>query len=123
MSLDPPLLSHDFRLDVEEFNSSIDDSIKVTRAKFEKMARPILDRIKDILFETLAKADFTSANLNKVLLVGGGSRMPMIRDLLLSMFSNADYCCTQNPDEVVAIGAAQYAYCLATQSSSNCLIM
>uniref|UniRef100_A0AC35FI13 Uncharacterized protein n=1 Tax=Panagrolaimus sp. PS1159 TaxID=55785 RepID=A0AC35FI13_9BILA len=51
-----------------------------------------------------------------VLHVGGGSRMPMIKQLLRNMFPEAEHCIEEHPDEVVAIGAAYYAYSLPSDS-------
>uniref|UniRef100_A0AC34F971 Heat shock protein 70 n=1 Tax=Panagrolaimus sp. ES5 TaxID=591445 RepID=A0AC34F971_9BILA len=70
--------------------------------------------------EDLSSIKNSSSNLkenqiNKVLHVGGGSRMPMIKELLKEMFPVSEHCCEEHPDEVVAIGAAYYEYTVFTK--------
>ena len=87
------------------------------------MAKSLLERIQNILMETLAIADYVSDDINKVLLVGGGCRMPMIQQQLHKMFTKAEHSCHPHPDEMIAIGAAHYATILTSQNNVNCSIM
>jgi molecular chaperone DnaK len=57
--------------------------------------------------------------INSILLVGGGSRMPMIKNLLQNIFPNAEQRIEINPDEAVAKGAAYYACHLLSNMELN----
>uniref|UniRef100_A0A914PDD7 Uncharacterized protein n=1 Tax=Panagrolaimus davidi TaxID=227884 RepID=A0A914PDD7_9BILA len=59
---------------------------------------------------SLNNSKLEANQVHKVLLVGGGSRMPMIKQLLRNMFPEAEHCIEEHPEEVVAIGASYYAY-------------
>uniref|UniRef100_A0A914QSI3 Heat shock protein 70 n=1 Tax=Panagrolaimus davidi TaxID=227884 RepID=A0A914QSI3_9BILA len=86
---------------------------------------PLLYRIQEVLKETFSKTKFYASDINKVLLVGGGCRMPMIQQFLRKRFPVAEHSCAENPDEMVAIGAAYYASCLMsdTKGSKGCSVM
>ncbi len=83
---------------------------------FEKMSLPILTRIKMIL-ENIFKANNISPDwVSKIIFVGGSTRIPFVRKLVLDFFANfIDEPhrllpkITINPDEAVALGAAIYA--------------
>jgi len=79
--------------------------IKLTRAKFEQLTQDLLDRTRQPFEQALKDADLAIDNLNEVILVGGSTRMPMIRELVQSMTGKAPNQ-SVNPDEVVAAGAA-----------------
>uniref|UniRef100_A0A914QWU3 Heat shock protein 70 n=1 Tax=Panagrolaimus davidi TaxID=227884 RepID=A0A914QWU3_9BILA len=100
------------QLAVEDYDlTKENDYIPITRLQFETFAENLLMLIKNNITDALKNAGVKSDEINKVLYVGGGSRMPIIKDLLLhETFPNAEHCCEQNPDEVVAVGAAYYSY-------------
>uniref|UniRef100_A0AC35GH92 Heat shock protein 70 n=1 Tax=Panagrolaimus sp. PS1159 TaxID=55785 RepID=A0AC35GH92_9BILA len=114
-------------LDIDEFDTNQDGIISVTREEFEKMTQSLLNKVENTLIAALYKPKLYANQIDKVLLVGGGSRMPMIKDLLKEKFPKAEHCCHEHPDEVVAIGAAHYACNLQKQGDSgkeeNCSII
>uniref|UniRef100_A0A914QQ07 Uncharacterized protein n=1 Tax=Panagrolaimus davidi TaxID=227884 RepID=A0A914QQ07_9BILA len=69
-------------------------------------------RILKVILQSLDKSNLQKDQINYVLQVGGGCRMPMIKDLLKEVFPTADHRCMLNPDWVVANGAALFAYYL-----------
>uniref|UniRef100_A0AC34FRF4 Heat shock protein 70 n=1 Tax=Panagrolaimus sp. ES5 TaxID=591445 RepID=A0AC34FRF4_9BILA len=97
-------------IDVDEFDPSKEEHITITRQEFEDLSSELLNGIKATVLETIEKNDYQSTEINKVLQVGGGCRMPMIKNLLQNMFNNAEHLCDNHHDEIVAIGAAFYAY-------------
>uniref|UniRef100_A0A914Q2F8 Hypoxia up-regulated protein 1 n=1 Tax=Panagrolaimus davidi TaxID=227884 RepID=A0A914Q2F8_9BILA len=109
-------------LDVSELHFETDEFLTVTRLEFEQMASELLDQIGEVLIQIFSKTELTPIDINKVLLVGGGCRMPMIQLFLRKRFPKADHTCDENPDEMVAIGAAYYSSFLMN-NSSNCSIM
>jgi molecular chaperone DnaK (HSP70) len=80
-------------------------SYELTRAEFESMTFPLLDRTRLLTEEALAEAGLPWRGLSGVLLVGGSTRMPMVRSYVTNM-AGAPPRAGVNVDEVVALGAA-----------------
>ena len=78
---------------------------ELTRAEFEGMTFPLMDRTRTLTEEALGEAKLTWKQLNGVLLVGGSTRMPMVRNYVTQM-AGAPPRAGVNVDEVVALGAA-----------------
>lgn len=76
----------------------------VTRAEFEKIAGPIIERTRPHCLRVLSDAGLTAADLNAVVLVGGSTRIPMVRRLAEEIFGRLPDT-SQHPDETVALGA------------------
>uniref|UniRef100_A0A914PRD5 Heat shock protein 70 n=1 Tax=Panagrolaimus davidi TaxID=227884 RepID=A0A914PRD5_9BILA len=102
------------QLDVEDIDPSKDGEINITRQNFQNLAEDLLIRIKNTIFSALYNSGYKLSQIDKVLQVGGGCRVPMIKQLLQEIFPEAEHCCEEHPDEVVAIGAAYYAYNIFT---------
>lgn len=82
--------------------------IELDPQAFEKMAQPLLTRLWRPIERALRDARIRAADLDNVVLAGGATRMPMIRALATRMFGRFP-AMGQNPDEVVALGAAVQA--------------
>ncbi|MDH3699986.1 MAG: molecular chaperone HscC [Alphaproteobacteria bacterium] len=80
----------------------------IGRPDFETLSQPLLDRLRAPLERALRDARIQPADLDEVIMVGGATRMPMIRSLVARMFGRlpAGHI---DPDEVVAMGAAVQA--------------
>lgn len=81
------------------------DTVEVTRAVFEAQSRPLMTQTAHLMDGALDDAGLTADELDGVLLVGGSTRMPMCRKLVLERLG----CQPRsglNPNEVVALGAA-----------------
>ncbi len=102
---------------VHSFNGK---SVKVelTREDFEKRTLHLIEKCKTICEMTMQEGKLEWTDLDKVLLVGGMTRMPMVRNLVgqLSLVPMAD---DVNPDEAVAIGAAVQAILLMLQEEEE----
>jgi molecular chaperone DnaK len=81
--------------------------VKVTRADFERITEHLLDRALMKTEEVLDKAGTKWADLTKVLLVGGATRMPAVRSTLKDRWGR-EPSIDLNPDESVAMGAALF---------------
>ncbi|HEV3410098.1 MAG TPA: Hsp70 family protein, partial [Chthoniobacterales bacterium] len=79
--------------------------VELTREEFEEKTRHLVEKCKTICEIVMEEAKLSWSDLDKVLLVGGMTRMPMIRALIseLAPIPVEDYV---NPDEAVALGAA-----------------
>lgn len=82
--------------------------VTITRAKFEELTKPLLDRTKKPFEQVLADAGITTSDIANVILVGGSTRMPAVVDLVKSL-TGKQPSQNVNPDEVVALGAAVQA--------------
>ena len=81
--------------------------IRVTRAEFEDMIRPHLDRTIEALHRALESAAVDGTQLDAILLVGGSSRIPLVSQLISAEFGRAPAIDT-DPKTTVAVGAARF---------------
>ncbi len=79
--------------------------MKITRSEFEKLIDPLLQRCKKPLLQALEDADFKPSDIDEIVLVGGSTRVPKVREIVKEVFGKEPHQGV-NPDEVVAIGAA-----------------
>ncbi len=77
---------------------------ELTRSALEKLARPIIQRARAHCLRALSDAKLTAAELDEVILVGGVTRMPLVRQFVAELFGREPNV-SQNPDEAVALGA------------------
>jgi molecular chaperone DnaK len=84
----------------------------MTRAEFERLATPIVDRTFDVCREALNIARLSAGDMKEILLVGGSTRIPLVRRRVEEFFGR-EIKAHLNPDEVVAIGAAIQANALS----------
>jgi molecular chaperone DnaK len=87
--------------------------ISLTRAKLEQLTKALVERCRGPFERALEDAGLSPAELDDVVLVGGATRMPMIRDLVRDLTGGKEPYKGVNPDEVVAVGAAIQAGVLA----------
>ena len=80
-------------------------SFELSRTEFEAMTFPLMDRTRRLTEEALGEAELTWPRLDGVLLVGGSTRMPMVRTYVSQMAGKPPRAGV-NVDEVVALGAA-----------------
>jgi molecular chaperone DnaK len=109
-------------------------SYKLTRAELEDLTRDIIARTRPHCLRSLADAKLEAKDLDQIILVGGQTRMPLVRDFVSDLFGCAEFQETrgtlrlgadyhrpagpqlntsQNPDEAVALGAAIQAEILS----------
>lgn len=85
---------------------------QLDRAKFEDLCGDLISRLRRPLKRALSDAGISPVQIDEVVLVGGGTRMPMVQGLVRS-FIDREPNQNVNPDEVVAVGAAIQAGILA----------
>jgi molecular chaperone DnaK len=91
------------RIDVP-FVSNQNLTYELTRAQLEEIARPIIERTSSHCRRALADAKLKPTDLDEVILAGGMTRMPLVRKFVAELFGRTPNI-SQNPDEVVALGA------------------
>jgi len=81
---------------------------RITRAEFETLIRPLVDRTLGPVKQALTDAALEPREIDEVVLVGGSTRIPLVRRLVAELFGRTPHS-DLNPDEVVALGAAVQA--------------
>ena len=79
-------------------------SAEFTRSELERLSRPIIEQARAHCRRSLADAKLEPSDLDEVILVGGMTRMPLVRKLVAEIFGR-EANTSQDPDEAVAIGA------------------
>jgi molecular chaperone DnaK len=116
---------------------------KLTRTELEQLTRDIIERTRQHCFRALADAKLEAKALDQVILVGGQTRMPLVRKLVSEWFGCAEFeeerggirlgetyhertgpflNTSQNPDEAVALGAAIQAAILSGEFKNVLLL-
>ncbi len=97
-------------------------SVSITRAQLDVLARPLLDRTLAAVRKALRDAKVTRDEVQGVVMVGGSTRMPLVRALVSEQFGKP-VLTNVNPDEVVALGAAIQANALAGNAKDGELLL
>jgi Fe-S protein assembly chaperone HscA len=96
----------------------------LTREQFEQLVAPVIDRTLGPCRQALKDASLSADEIDEVVLVGGSTRIPLVRQRVKKLFRREPHC-ELNPDEVVALGAAVQANILAgdSQATSEMLLL
>lgn len=93
----------------------------LSRKEFEGLARDIIDRTRRPCLQAMMDAKLTPSDMDEVILVGGSTRIPMVRQLVEEIFGKRPNT-SVNPDEAVAIGAAVQANILSGKITNLLLL-
>ena len=105
-------------VEVDSLAEGIDFSLVITRAKFENICDAIFRRTIAPLEQVLRDAKMSKNEIHEVVMVGGSTRIPKIRELV-SQFFNKKLNDSVNPDEAVAYGAAIQAHILTDKNAKD----
>ena len=98
----------------------------LTREQLERLAKPVVVRTREYCLKALADAGLASSDLDQVILVGGQTRMPLVREFASGVFGcgggGPELNTSQNPDEAIALGAAIQAGILSGDFSGMLLL-
>ncbi|KAF3072486.1 hypothetical protein TsFJ059_001060 [Trichoderma semiorbis] len=92
-------------VNIESLMNDVDASAMVTRQEFEAMVEPLLARVHVPLEQALAQAKLTKDDIDVIEIVGGGSRVPVLKERIQAFFEKP-LSYTMNADEAVARGCA-----------------
>ena len=96
--------------------------MNLTRAKFDELTHDLVERTAVPVSNALKDAGITSAELNKVLLVGGSTRIPAVQEKVKQL-TGKEPSKNLNPDECVAIGASIQGGKLAGDSGAGDILL
>ena len=135
--------SDEYRIQLPFLKTDFSLEVNFSRADLESLARPILEQTKTHCRQALADAGMGAAGLSQVILVGGQTRMPLVRRLVAEWFECAEYEEVRgdvrlgdsfhvadgpvlntgvNPDEAVALGASIQGAILSGEMTSTLLL-
>jgi molecular chaperone HscA len=95
---------------------------ELSREEFEACTRDLTLRTVELLGGVLEDADVAAQDMSGIILVGGATRMPVVREAVREFFGRAPMT-DLDPDEVVAIGAARQAHALAGNTDDDTLLL
>lgn len=93
-------------IDIDSLYNGIDFHAAITTARFEEMNSDLFSKCLESVEKCLHHANIDTKNVDDVVLVGGSTRIPKIRQLVGDFFHGKQINISINPDEAVAIGAA-----------------
>jgi molecular chaperone DnaK len=96
--------------------------LQLTRAKLEELLRPIIERCRQPMTQALQDAKMTPADVDKIILIGGPTRMPMVRQFVESVMGKEPERGI-DPMEAVAMGAAIQGAVIAGDVSTDILLV
>jgi len=99
-------------IEVDALANGVDFNMVFTRAKFESLCEPIFRRTIAPLEQVLSDAKMSKGDIHEVVMVGGSTRVPKIRELVSNFFNGKKLNDSVHPDEAVAYGAAVQAHIL-----------
>ena len=108
-------------IEIDSLYDGIDFSLSLTKAKFESLCLELFKKGIEPLDQALKDAKMSKSNMDEIVLVGGSTRVPKVRELLAEYF-NKDVnklCNSINPDEAVAYGSAVQAAILSGNKSEK----
>ena len=92
-------------IQINNFYKNNDLFLKIRQNNFKEICKSLFDRINNLINSVLDEIDYTSDDIDKIILVGGATRMHGIKDLLIKKFGEDKIKDNINPEEAVAIGA------------------
>ncbi|MEX0640961.1 MAG: molecular chaperone DnaK [Nitrosopumilaceae archaeon] len=96
--------------------------IKLTRAKFEELINSIVERCKPSVEKALEDAKMSKSDISKIVLIGGPTRIPMVRKFISSLIGKEAESGV-DPMEAVAMGAAIQAGIIAGDVTSDIVLL
>lgn len=123
-------LAKSYKQTLSEQNSVVVDidigdvvvSTVLTKETLLGICQPVISRTLQICEQVLIDAKLSKNSLDEVVLVGGSTRMPIVKEAVQAFFDKEPLC-TINPDEVVALGASQLAHQLIHKGNDNLLLL
>lgn len=113
-------------IEIDSLCDGVDCSLKLSRARFESLAGQLFASCLQPVQKVLKDAGMSKSDVHEVVLVGGSTRIPKVKELLMDFFGRKTLNCSVNPDEAVAYGAAVQAAILSggnTEATKDILLI
>jgi len=112
-------IKNDVLIQIDNFYQENDLMLKIRQNEFIDICKPLYNRINDKIMDVLNEAEYKAHDIEKVILVGGATRISGIKDRLNKIFGENKIKDDINPEEAVAIGATLDAAKLQIQHKMN----
>ena len=112
-------IKNDVLIQIDNFYQENDLMLKIRQNEFIDICKPLYNRINDKIMDVLNEAEYKAHDIEKVILVGGATRISGIKDRLNKIFGENKIKDDINPEEAVAIGATLDAAKLQIQQKMN----
>jgi molecular chaperone DnaK len=96
--------------------------INLTRAKLEELLRPIIERCKNPMLQAIQDAKLTPADIDKIIMIGGPTRMPIVRQFVATILGKEPERGV-DPMEAVALGASIQGAIISGDVSTDILLV
>ena len=106
-------------VEIDSLMEGHDFQTMMSRAKFEQLCEPVFRRTVAPLDQLLKDAHLSKEQIHEIVMVGGSTRIPRIRQLVMDYFNGKKLNDSVNPDEAVAYGAAVQAHILTGGSAKT----
>jgi len=106
-------------VEIDSLMDGVDFQTIISRAKFEQLCEPVFRRTVAPLDQLLRDARLSKEDIHEIVMVGGSTRIPRVRQLVMEYFNGKKLNDSVNPDEAVAYGAAVQAHILTGGSSKT----
>ncbi len=106
-------------VEVDSLLEGVDMNVTLTRAKFESLCDSLFQKCLAPVEQVLRDAKISKDQVDEVVMVGGSSRIPRVRELLTNFFNGKKLNDSVNPDEAVAYGAAVQAHILTKKGGAE----
>ena len=106
-------------LEIDQLFDGIDFYTNITRARFEEICSDLFKKTLDPVSKVIQDAKIDKTKIDEIVLVGGSTRIPKVRQLLQDFFNGKELNNSINPDEAVAYGAAVQAAILTGQGNDE----
>ena len=104
-------------IDIDDFYKNEFLHVKLTRQTFEKISKDLFDKLLEPLDKVLDDAKQGISDITEIVLVGGSTRIPKVKEIISDYFFDVNINDSINPDETVAYGAAIQAAKLMKQGN------
>ncbi|CAL4930386.1 unnamed protein product [Urochloa decumbens] len=103
-------------IEVDKLHDGIDFCISISRSRFEELNKDLFSGFMETVKKCLLDAHVDKSSVHDIVLVGGSTRIPKVQSMLRDFFNGKELCCSIDPDEAVAYGAAIQASILGGQT-------
>ena len=104
---------------IKSLSEETDLDLKINRIEFNNICEEIFEKCIKHVENSINESKLEKSDIEKIVLVGGSSKIPKIQEILGNIFGKEKLCKTINPDEAIAQGAAIYGNQFNTNEINN----